>query len=741
MVACVLAACSSKEAGPVATSSAREPGPGDGPVADRVITSLFDAMPMCDVEHRGVLVDLGSAADGRVVVRGEDTPMQTVEHDGSTWSVATRRAIDVHFVLAEPTPVFGAIHVTPIGARHVELYLDDLPLGGGRLKSGEPTVVETSPTTLPVDAGEHVLGVRFSPTRAKDGFADVDWVRVGFPDDLKVMFGAPTADDVMQSDASLSKVPHRALSLRAPAVVRCPVRIPAGARLRTAVGMVGAGESDAEIAIRTDDAPPVALLRRTVKGGEDAKWDDFEASLDPFAGKIVDVELRAPSGSPSGRILFGDPEILVPTTAPPPTLEAQVVVLVVMDGVDRDVLPGYAPSDAPPLDQLSKFAERAARFENFRGATNVIPAAMATLFTGLPPEAHSLTDYGSRLPQSQITLLTAARSTGRQVAYFSAVPHSFAPSGLAHGATTFEFMSPVSGDAADPLTRAAEWVSTSLAHDPSSRLFVIVHARGGHPPWAIPAKQLDALPPENYTGDVSPRRAGEQLRHLRGRKTRRDLSDLDLTRLSALYRVALLDQDQKLGALMGAVTEAGLDEKTLFVVTGDVSSGLDTLFSDTPPLDERTLALPLYVAFPTGMFSGRAVPELTTAFDLSTTLRTAMGIPRPQVELGRDLKSVASGLAMTGDSPAVATAGDLASLRWGNLSMREQHARPASLCDVPADPTCAFDRRPLYPLAAAAFDRFLAAYDAKIAPLVKKGESEEIDDETLAALRVWGSMD
>ena len=73
--------------------------------------------------------------------------------------------------------------------------------------------------------------------------------------------------------------------------------------------------------------------------------------------------------------------------------------------------------------------------------------------------------------------------------------------------------------------------------------------------------------------------------------------------------------------------------------------------------------------------------------------------------------------------------------------MREQHARPACLCDVLADPTCAFDRRPLYPLAAAAFDRFLAAYDAKIAPLVKKGESEEIDDETLAALRVWGSMD
>ncbi|HTJ85518.1 MAG TPA: hypothetical protein VL400_27565, partial [Polyangiaceae bacterium] len=259
IVAC--SACSSKDPPVATTSSAPEPGLGDGPVADRVMTSLIDALPMCDVEHRGVLVDLGSSgAEGRVVVRGADAaPMQTVEHDGSTWAVATTRAFDVRFVLAEPTPVFAAIHVDPIDARHVELYVDDIPLGGARLRSGEADVVETPPTTSPVDAGEHVLGVRFSPSKAKEGFAHVDWVRVGFPDDLKVMFGAPTADDVLQANASLDKVPHRAISLRAPAVVRCPVRIPPGARLRAAVGIVGSGESDAEIAIRADDAPPVAL--------------------------------------------------------------------------------------------------------------------------------------------------------------------------------------------------------------------------------------------------------------------------------------------------------------------------------------------------------------------------------------------------------------------------------------------------------------------------------------------------
>jgi hypothetical protein len=73
--------------------------------------------------------------------------------------------------------------------------------------------------------------------------------------------------------------------------------------------------------------------------------------------------------------------------------------------------------------------------------------------------------------------------------------------------------------------------------------------------------------------------------------------------------------------------------------------------------------------------------------------------------------------------------------------MHEQHARPATICDLVLDPTCTFDRRALHPFAAAAFDRFLARYDARVAPLVKKGESADIDDETLAALRVWGSME
>jgi hypothetical protein len=737
-----LAACSEKKPDAAASSGAlAAPGPGDGPVADRVVASLYDLAPMCDVEHRGILVDLGTpSALGRVSVRGDSGPMETAEHDGATWAVAQARGFDVKFVLVEPTPIFAAIHLAPVGAKSVSLFVDDLPLGSGRLRGGA-TTIETSPTTQALDAGEHVLGVRFSPGRVKESYADVDWVRVGFPDELTVTYGPPTADDVVQPSAVLNKVPHRAFSLRTPAVVRCPLRVPAGARLRVAVGMVGAGESDAEIAVRSDSEPPVSLLRRTIRGGDEAAWDDFEAPLDQFAGRIVELELRAASGATSGRILFGDPEVLVPTIPPPKTPEAQVVVLVVLSGVDREDLPGYSTAGGPGLERLSKLAEHATRFGAHRGVTNVVPAALATLLTALPPEASSVTDYGAKLPDSSNTVLTSARGASRQVGFFSGVPHSFGPSGLARGATQVSFSSPVSGEAEDPLPLAARWITTTLAADPKAKLLVVVHARGGHPPWAVSQKQLDTLPPENYTGDLSPRRAAQQLAMLRRKKARLDLSEQDLIRIAALYKVSLVDQDQKLGGLLDALTDAGVDESSVVMVTGDVSGGLDSLFADTPPLDEHTLALPLFVQFPTGMFAGRAVEEATTPLDLAVTLAASLGLPAPREGFGRDLAGVASGVALPDDGPSVATAAGLAAARWGSFTLRQRDRGAATLCEVDLDPTCTFDRRPMRPLLANALERLLARHDEHVAKSAQRGQSVVIDDETLAALRVWGSME
>lgn len=720
------------------------PGFGDGPVADRAVFSIFDQVATCDLEHRGLLVDLGAdRALGRVTPRGEDAqPLESVEHHGANWSVATARTLDVSFTLAEPSRLFVSANVQAIGAKGVAFFIDEQPIGSAKLKPGsDPRVVSTATSELAFDPGEHTLSVRFSPAKVKGAYAHVDWIRVGFPDEIRATWGPPTLADVLQADAALSRVPHRALRLKAPSTVRCPLRVPRGARLRTALGVLGGKEGTAEIAVRVDGQAPTLLLQKSLVGGDDARWEDVEVDLDPYAGKLIHLELRTAGGANPGRVLFGDPEVLVSTIEPADTKQAQVVVLFVMSGIDRAELPGYADKPTPHLERLSRFAEQAALFQRHRAGSSVVTGNVATMLTGLPAGVHGVVDYGTSLPKKVPTIARRASDAAVQTALFTGVPHSFEPTGLASGMTKHVAVSPVEGEARDEIAEATTWLQQTLAASGSAKVFLVVHARGGHPPWHATAKQLDVLPPENYTGDVQPRRAAQQLAMLRRKNAAADLSELDLIRLGAFYQLSLVDMDIAFGALLDALDAANLEDRALLVVTADLATGLSTLFADSPAFDERTLELPLYVRFPKGQASGRKVDSATGPEDVAVTISNALGLPAPNKQWGRDLAHVASGAALSGDGPRFALFGDAYSVRWDSLVMRERRQGRGTMCDLSYDPTCSFDRRPLLPFASSAMTRALAVYESEVEAAAVERQPLVLDDPTLAALKVWGTME
>jgi hypothetical protein len=711
------------------------------PVPDRTISPLVDLVALCDVEHRGLLLDFGTpAVDGRIEeVSTEAGRLASVERGGATWSVVDGRSTRASFVIAEPGPLQLAARIHSHTAKGLSFVVDGQVLGSVRLKPGEAKTIELPPTTLPLDAGEHSLELSFSPRTARTPVAEIDWVRVGFPDELRQTYGPPTLDDVVDARAVLDKVPHRAYSIRAPGLVRCPVRVPPQGRLRVAVGVRGTGRGEIEVAVRSDGKPAIVLARRALEGADGARWEDLDLPLDGFAEQLVQLELRAPTSTEGARLLFGDPEVVVPTIAPKPGPTARVVVIVVLAGVDRQTLPGYDLRPIGQLDHLSALASSGTTFLAHRGPTTVVSGTMATLLTGLPPAVHSLTDEGGRLPESVPTLTQSAQEASVQTAFFTAVPHTFAPFGFARGAAQFEAISPVSGDARDPLSAAAAWITTALARQPSTRLFVVVHARGGHPPWTVATKQLESLPPENYSGEISPRRAGQQLATLRRRGRSLDLSQNDLIRIGALHQLALVEQDRALGVLLEALASAGVEDETLLVVTGDVSSGVADLFDDAPPLDDGALALPLWVRFPRGAYAGVKVSRATEVVDVAQTVVNALEIAPLRGLAARDLGGVASGLVLSADRPLVATAGDAWSVRWGDLVLRHRIGARAKLCDLVVDESCAFDRREQSPFAASALLRRLARHRFTPATPAAERESAVVDDDTLAALRVWGA--
>lgn len=712
----------------------------DNPVPDRTVLPLVPRVATCDVDHRGAFVDLGSDMMlGRLGIEKDALP-RTIEHDGATWAIIDKKRTDVALTAVTSTPVFASARIEPKGAKSVAFYLDDVFLGGQRLPPGPARVVTTSTTELPIDTGAHVLSMRFTGNAKEPPLAHVDWIRLGVPDDIEGTFVPPTLTTVVD-DAALGRVPHKSVSIKAPGAVRCAVSVPKHGLLRTSLGVFGGGKQEVEFYARTDGHDAVKLGAESLAGAEGDGWKDVEVNLDAFAGQLIQLELRAAKGAPTGRVLFGDPAVVVPTVEPDPVGDAQIVVIVVLSGVDRSELPPYSTEPHSNFERLTQLASDATVFMDHRSPTNHASGVMASLLTGLPPSQHTLSDQGGALPEAIDTIFTRAAEASVATAFFTTVPQSFKPFGFSRGVQTWVEISPVSGEWKSPLTEAAAWIEASRAARPSQKLLVVVHTRGGHPPWSTSGKQLDALPPNDYSGNITPRRAGEQLAMFRKRK-KNILPANDFARVVALHELSLANEDRELGKLLDTVDTAAPEGTALVIVTSDLSSGIRTLFSDAPPLVEESLAVPLYMLLPHRASAGRTVSAPTEMTDIARTALTSLGVPWLRAGLGQDLAQVASGLSPIAPLPSIAEGGERSIARWGTLTLSIRPKGDPFLCDVALDPTCAFDRRAIMPLATDALLRgfALAQLEFEKTPPPKE-VTAEIDDATLAALRVTGAMD
>jgi len=727
-----------------ATASAAAPPPA--PPA-RVLVDLIRALPGCDVDHRGPLLDTGTEAMvGRYGwEQGPPQGLVHAEHDGSTWARFTDRKFTVTFTLAAPTPIFVSARAVGYGARSAAVALDDQPLGTLTFAREQIRIATTATTTLPVDPGLHTLTIRFTGrVRDGDAFADIDWIRVGVPDESAATYGPPTLRDLVTPASALSGVPHRSIALRAPGSVRCAVRSPAQAVLRAAVGMQGQGEGEAEIRLLRDGKKPEVIRTVHGEGGDKAAWIDLELPLEGAASGVVALELRANEAPKGGRVLFGDPAVVViGQPPPPPAPAARAVIIVVLDGVERGELPPWSPAPTPTLAALSDLATNAAVFDQHRAPSTVVAAVVASLLTGLLPTAHALGDAGARLSASQITIAGVARDASVRTAMFTGVPPTFRAFGFGGGWEKFVEHTPSSGDPATaPFDSAAAWITEVTKASAEARMLVLIHARGGHPPWDVTPKELSAAAPPDYTGMIEPRMGAERLARMRrNKRTLSVVTDADRVRVRALEQLGLAGQDRALGTLMGALKTANLWEATLLIVTGDVGSGATELFADGIDLKEPALSLPLYVHFPGGLYGGRRIAEPTEVIDIARTSLSALGLTFAKQSFGRELSRVAGGFEEASGGPQIATVDTRYSARWGNLVLSGRYPAPPSLCDLSIDPLCAFNRRETMPIAAGAIFRSVVAEDLAMRAPASRREPATIDADTAAALVVWGAME
>ncbi len=594
-------------------------------------------------------------------------------------------------------------------------------------------------------------------------------------------YSAPTRADAIGS-VTLGGVPMRSVSLRAPGYARCSGWLPAGARLVTSVGVAGAGDADLELRAVRDRAPPVVLASLHVAG--DQPWKPIDLPILAPAGAAASkggaapartgtlgaIELVAVRSTRGARVLFGDPRVVAadaPPTEARPTPRVNGAVILVEGDIAPRLIDVYA-AEGTALPELGALAKTGVVFDANRASGGASSSALASILTALPARTHGVVDEESGLARDVTTLADLARQAGIRAAMFTAVPTTGTAFGFSRGWDTFIEHAPDLGEppgaAVAPFDDAARWIADRTT--PGERFLVVIHARGGHPPWDATPEEMRTLPPQDYSGGIDPKRAAELLNRVRPqtgpapRASTIHLNDDDRTRAWALYALALKEHDAALGRLLAALKAAGRDSDTLLVVTGDVGLGESRApFEDPDPLSEPALATALVVHFPVAPFgaaassppdaalgSGRRVSVPTTSADIARTVVDAFGLAPPAAFEGEDLARIAiAGATLDARGrPLLAVSGARFSLRWGTFVLRGtqgeslgEEAPPADvtkLCDISLEPECTSDVRGAFPLALTALRRELALEALASHAPVPVVEAPAIQ----ASLKLWG---
>jgi arylsulfatase A-like enzyme len=730
--------------------------------ASNVVLDAIEHLDECTLGHRGVLLDLGDPSmRGRYGPKLDTPDPESVEHEGATWARISSRTVSASFFwsdeLARADADAGAAtasadggatdapaayveaRIKSVSAKSATFFLNGKPIETTSLAKGETRVVRARGGSGAVFPGPNEVTVRLNGgSRSEDDvFAEIDWIHVGVGDPGEP-YAAPTRTDALVH-AAVGGTSKRALSMRGPGFVRCATWIPHGATVQAALALEGHGEAEVEVRLLRDRSMPI-VLGSTHVSGTTQRWTSLSTPVGDVGdeGAPAAIELAVVRATRGSRVLFGDPRIVAAPrahddAAPRPKTISRGVVLVVMGGIAQKSLGPYGGARSVP--ELSLLASEGVVFDSHRASSSLANGSLASMLTGLGARAHTIEDESARLPHALATIADGVKLAGVSTAMFTANPTTGPAFGFDRGFDTYVAHAPTDDTpAVQVFDEAARWIE---AHR-DERFVIVVHARGGHPPWDVTPDDLKTMAPPYYNGNFDPKHAAEVLQTLK--KTPTKLSEADKARVWALYAHAVEAHDTAFGGLLAALRGAGRDGDTTVIVTGDVSANelAPVPFIDDASLDESELAIPLMIRPPlaSGLGGKRATIQ-TSSVDIAKTIVAALGLDAPASFLGQDAIAASLRGADT-PAPQVATAAGHFSLRWGTFVMTGSRATEQKMCDLALEPSCTTDVRKQYPIAVDVLHRF--AFDA-LGPTSDAKVSREpafLDPTTMAGLLSWG---
>ncbi|MCC6174525.1 MAG: sulfatase-like hydrolase/transferase [Chloroflexi bacterium] len=442
--------------------------------------------------------------------------------------------------------------------------------------------------------------------------------------------------------------------------------------LTTGAGLVGRDQLAHRLA-EASDAPQTAAHK--VKSPRSSTAAPLATATPETIAAASSVTPLDPPSNPSAD----------PPAAPPAQVPAEVptrppnVLLITVSGLRADHLGayGYEKARTPTIDEL---ARRGIRFTNAMTAQPDRNPAHAAILSGTYPGTNGVRhDLVDRLAPESPSLAAALADRGYQTAaIYSWVSFEPAYSGLDRGfhdyldltinrpdylsdnraqilAATYERLKAylaLPGAMGDPFSlssldeaidgRADVTTEAAIAWTEQHQdvpFFLWVQYQDPSPPYAPPAPFDDVE--DTACGDACPDGSVKTLHEL---DEGAQMSAAQINHLVALYDGEIAFTDQQIGRLLVRLTQLGLTDNTLIVLTSDQGQSFaehgSWLAGDN--LHSASTHVPLIVSMPSRLAT-RIVAVPTTSVDVAPTILDALGLSVPDVFDGQSLLPIVLG--------------------------------------------------------------------------------------------------
>ena len=357
--------------------------------------------------------------------------------------------------------------------------------------------------------------------------------------------------------------------------------------------------------------------------------------LAPLAGKAVRLDLET-QGCVNAPI--ANASLVVPGEAPKVARgEApKYVLFIIMDSLRADRVRPFNAKARPETPNFEKLAESSTLFMQHYVQGNESQVSHASMWTSMYLAKHKASAMKDRIPESYVTVDDVAKKAGKYVAGVSA--NGYIRPARGFGTSWDKFVNHIESSfglkGADVLEKGMSFITPKK----DQPWFLYLGMIDTHVTWRAKQPWID-----KYDGGYKGRFV-ESFGDDGPNGFAKDLTDKEKDHVRALYDSNVSYQDDLLGKIIAKLTEWGIYDQTMIVITADHGDEQweDGRVGHAGSQKETLIHVPLVIRYPS-MFPAAKIESGTEGIDITPTIADALGVAHDPEWQGQSLIALANG--------------------------------------------------------------------------------------------------